>query len=116
MSASPSFSPRNLSVVFTLSSVVAALMTALSLAGLFFPAAFYPTADLRNSSISTDVVNLVIGLPSLLGAIALARHGRLSGLLFLPGMLLFVFSTMPSPSRLGCHLPSNSISMWFWRC
>jgi hypothetical protein len=90
MSASPSFSPRNLSVVFTLSSVVAALMTALSLAGLFFPAAFYPTADLRNSSISTDMVNLVIGLPSLLGAMALARHSRLPGLLFWPGMLLFV--------------------------
>jgi len=36
------------------------------------------------------VVNLVIGLPCLLGAMALARRGSLPGLLFWPGMLLFV--------------------------
>lgn len=90
MSTSPSFSTRNLAAVFTLSTFVAALLAALSLAGLLFPALLYPTADLRNSSIPTDVVNLVIGLPSLLGAMALARRGRLPGLLFWPGMLLFV--------------------------
>lgn len=90
MSALPSFSTRNLATVFTLSSVVAALLAALSLASLLFSALLYPTADLRNSSIPTDVVNLVIGLPSLLGAMVLARRGRLTGLLFWPGMLLFV--------------------------
>jgi membrane protein implicated in regulation of membrane protease activity len=90
MSTLSSFSTRNLAAVFTLSSVVAALLAALSLAGLLFPALLYPTADLRNSSIPTDVVNLVIGLPILLVAMILARRGRLTGLLFWPGMLLFV--------------------------
>lgn len=90
MSTSPSFTTRNLAVVITLSRVVVALLAALSLAGILFPALLYPTADLRNSSIPTDVVNLVIGLPSLLVAMALARRGRLPGLLFWPGMLLFV--------------------------
>lgn len=81
---------RNTSTIFTLSSLVAALMAALSLAGLLFPSVLYPTTDLRNSSIPTDVVNLVIGLPILLGAMALARRGLLPGLLFWPGMLFFV--------------------------
>lgn len=84
------FHTRNLSVVFTLSWFVAGLMTALSLVGLFFPASFYPTVDLRNSSIPTDVVILGIGLPCLLAAMVWARRGALVGLLFWPGMLLFV--------------------------
>ena len=84
------FYTKKNSSLFALSIVVAGLMTALSLAGLFFPASLYPTVDLRNSSIPTDVVNLVIGLPILLLAIYLARRGMLVGLLFWPGMLLFV--------------------------
>lgn len=85
-----SFHPRNLSGVFTLSIIVAGLMMTLSLVGLLFPAVFYPTDDLRQASIPTDIVNLVIGLPSLIAAMILARRGVLLGLLFWPGMLLFV--------------------------
>lgn len=66
------------------------MMTVLSLAGLLFPTIFYTTDDMRHSSIPTDVVNMVIGLPMLLGAIVVARRGVLLGLLFWPGMLLFV--------------------------
>lgn len=65
--------------------VIAGLMTALALAGLL-----HATDDLHHTYIPTDLVLLVIGLPVLLGVMALARRGALLGLLFWPGMLLFV--------------------------
>ena len=70
--------------------VVAALMIALSLAGLLFPMSLYPGEDLRQSFIANDVVNLVIGLPVLLGALWLTRRENLLGLLGLPGALFYV--------------------------
>jgi hypothetical protein len=45
---------------------------------------------LRHSSVSTDVVNLFIVLPVLLGSMALARRGKLIGLLFWPGALFII--------------------------
>lgn len=80
---------KNISQSFTLSMIAAALVTILSLAGLFFQSGIYFTDDLRQSYVPTDVVNLCIGLPILLGSMALARRGRLIGLLFWPGALLF---------------------------
>ncbi len=81
---------HSLSQSYTLSIIVAILLAATSLASLLLPSAIYPTDDLRNSSIPTDVVNLVIALPILLGSMALARRSRLIGLLFWPGALLVV--------------------------
>lgn len=90
MNTLQSFLTRNLSAVFTLSIVVAVMMTALSLAGLLFPMSLYPGEDLRQSFVSNDVVNLVIGLPILLGALWLLRRKHLLGLLGLPGALFYV--------------------------
>jgi hypothetical protein len=64
-------------------------MAAASLAGLLIPAALYPTVELRQSFVSNDVVNLLIGLPILLGSLALARRGRWIGLLLWPGALFY---------------------------
>lgn len=90
MNASSPFVQSSLATVFTLSMVVAALMTAISLTGLLFPLAIYPAEELRQSFIANDVVNLVIGLPVLLGALWFARRGKLPGLLGLPGALFYV--------------------------
>lgn len=84
------FQSRRLSPAITLSLVIAGLTTGLSLAGLLFPMSMYPTDDLRQSFIANDVVNLVIGLPVLLGTLWLARRGQLPGLLGLPGALFYV--------------------------
>ncbi len=78
------------SLSYTLSLVVAGLMTLASLAGIFFQSSLYPDEGLRQSFVANDVVNLVIGLPSLAGSVWFARRGRLAGLLFLPGALLYV--------------------------
>lgn len=64
--------------------VVLFCMTALSLTGLLFPAAVYPSDELRRAFLTNDVVNLGIGLPILFGAWWLLRRGNLFGLLGLP--------------------------------
>ncbi len=81
---------RDLTQVFIVSLVVALLMAVIALVSLFFQSAVYPTEELRRSFISNDVVNLLIGLPILLGAMALAKRGRLIGLLFWPGALYYI--------------------------
>lgn len=74
----------------SLSAFVVLLLAVTSLGGLFFPSFVYPTADLRHAFLANDVVNLLIGLPVLLGATMSARKGNLRGQLFLPGALFFV--------------------------
>lgn len=81
---------HGLSTAYTLSLITTFLMAVVSLGSLLFPSAVYPTDELRNSSMPTDVVNLAIALPVLLGSMALARRGSLIGLLFWPGALLIV--------------------------
>lgn len=79
----------DLSSVYTVSLVTALLVTGASVAGLLAPAVLYPTEALRQSFLANDVVNLLIGLPLLLGAPALTRRGKLLGLLLWPGALFY---------------------------
>jgi hypothetical protein len=65
-------------------------MAAASAGGLAYGADLYPTDDLLQALLPTDVVNLVLGLPILLGSVWLAQRGKLIGLLLWPGALLFV--------------------------
>jgi hypothetical protein len=74
----------------TISSLlVALLMTAASIAGLRYRTDIYPTQELLHSFVPNDVVNLIIGLPILLGSMELARRGKLIGLLCWPGALFY---------------------------
>lgn len=79
-----------LTFITILSLVIALLMVVASSAGLLYPDRLYPAEELRRSFMATDVVNLCIGLPILLGSIWFARRGKLLGLLFWPGALLYV--------------------------
>lgn len=60
------------------------------MAGLLFPSAVYPDEEVRRAFLANDVVNLVIGLPVLLGTLWLLRRGNLFGLLGLLGALFYV--------------------------
>jgi hypothetical protein len=82
---------HRLTLVYIFSLVVALLMTVASAAGLLYPDQIYPTEELRQSFMATDVVNLCIGLPVLLGSMWFAWRGKLLGLLFWPGALFAVF-------------------------
>ena len=81
----------DLTTAYALSLVVAFLMTAVSIGGLLFPPVIYPTEELRQSYLANDVVNLLVGLPILLGSMWLSRRGKLIGLLCWPGALLYTF-------------------------
>jgi len=73
-----------------LTIIVAVLMGMLSLTGLLFPDYAYPSEDAMQSLKVNDVINLVIGLPILLGSMWLTFRGKLVGLLFWPGAILYV--------------------------
>ena len=81
---------QKLSQAYTLSLIIALLMAVMSLVSLLFQPVIYPGEELRRLFLSNDVVNLCICLPILLGSMALARSGRLIGLLFWPGALFYV--------------------------
>ena len=80
----------NLNIVYAPSLVVALLMAVASITGLLYQPIVYPTAELRQSFVANDVANLFIGLPILLGSMWLTRCGKLLGLLFWPGALMYV--------------------------
>jgi hypothetical protein len=81
---------QDLSPAYHLSLVIALMMMLASLAGILFQSSLYPDDAMRQSFVANDVVNLVVGLPSLAGSVWFARRGKLAGLLFLPGALLYV--------------------------
>ncbi len=87
--SSPPPLTRLLPSLQALALVVALLLAATALAGLLFPSALYPTEALRQAFLANDVVNLLIGLPILLGSVWAARRGRLLGRLVWPGALFY---------------------------
>lgn len=75
-----------------ISSFIIAIMTlTASAVGLQYNTLLYPTEELVRTFIPNDVVNLLIGLPILLGSMYLAWRGKLIGLLCWTGALFFVF-------------------------
>ncbi len=80
---------QGIRMAYVLSLIIAVLMAAASIAGILYPADIYPAEELLVAFVPNDVVNLAVGLPILLGAMWLARRGRLIGLLFWPGALFY---------------------------
>lgn len=74
---------------YGLSWIVVGVTAVASILGLLYPTQLYPTAELRQSYLTNDVINLIIGLPIILIAMWLARRDRLLGLLLWPGALLY---------------------------
>jgi len=90
MSHSPLPVKRELSQPYTLAFISAILMTLISLAGIVFQSSLYQPDQLRQSFVANDILNLLIGLPFLLGSVWSARRGKWIGLLLLPGALLYI--------------------------
>jgi hypothetical protein len=74
---------------YLFSILIAILTVVASIASILYREDIYPTDEQRQSFLANDVVNLIIGLPILLGSMWLARRGILLGLLFWPGALLY---------------------------
>jgi hypothetical protein len=92
MTAPPDRLPitRDITLAYALSLFVALIMTGSSVAGLLYQTDIYPTDESRHWFASNDVLNLVAGLPLLLGSMWLTRRGKLIGLLCWPGALFYV--------------------------
>jgi hypothetical protein len=83
---------RDLSLAYAASIGVALVMTVASVAGLIRGTTFYPMTDMKLFPlfVGQDALNLIVGLPLLLGSMWLARRGSLIGLLLWPGSLFYV--------------------------
>lgn len=80
---------HNLTLAYLGSGLVALLMAIASGVGLVNQAGVYPGLAL-STFVPNDVLNLILGLPLLLGSMWLARRGQLIGLLCWPGALYYV--------------------------
>ncbi|HEX9269642.1 MAG TPA: hypothetical protein VF998_07355 [Candidatus Limnocylindria bacterium] len=83
---------RDLSLAYLVSLLVALIMTIASLAGLVAGTSIYPDIDVKLFPlfVGQDALNVLVGLPILLGSMWLARRGSLIGLLLWPGALFYV--------------------------
>jgi len=81
---------RALGPTYVFSLIAALLMAAVSLAGLIFPSSIYLTQELLETYLANDTINLILGLPVLLGSMWLSWRGKLIGLLCWPGALLYI--------------------------
>jgi hypothetical protein len=81
---------RELTLAYVMSIIVAVTVTVASVVGLLYRTILYPTEELLLAFALSDAINLAVGLPILLGAMWLARRGRLIGLLCWPGALFFM--------------------------
>jgi hypothetical protein len=110
---------RNLKLVYILSLIIASLLVIASICGILFGSVIYPTDELLSTFISNDVVNLLIGLPIIIGSIFLTLRGKLIGLLFWPGALFFVLYNymiyvlaMPLNWAFLLHLTLTTLSVY----
>lgn len=69
------------------------LMAILSIIGFIWPQSLYPGEGQADAYRVNDLINLIVGLPGALLAFLLVKHGKRLGLLFLPGVMLFIFYT-----------------------
>ncbi len=81
---------RKLKPIFILSLLITLATASTSLVGLLNTSTIYPNVALQSAFATNDIVNLIIGVPFLLGTMwATSRH-KLNGLLYWPGALLYV--------------------------
>ena len=76
LSSNPLPLKRSLGREYAISVIVATIMLVASTAGIIYRNVMYPTGKLSVGFVSTDLLNLVVGLPILLVSMYLARRGR----------------------------------------
>ena len=80
---------RDITLAYVISVIIALIMCVASVTGILYGSNIYPASQVSNN-FGTDVLNLVIGLPVLLGSMWFARRGSLIGLLLWPGALFYI--------------------------
>lgn len=80
---------REITPAYLISGMIALIMCVASVAGILYGNGIYPSSQV-SSNIGTDALNLIVGLPILLGSMWFARRGSLNGLLIWPGALFYI--------------------------
>jgi len=80
---------RDLTLAYLTSGIIALIMCVTSVASILYGSDIYPASQVSNN-VGTDALNLVVGLPILLGSMWFARRGSLIGLLIWPGALFYI--------------------------
>ena len=80
---------RDITLAYLISCFIALIVCIVSVAGILYGNDIYPASQV-SSNIGTDALNLVIGIPILLGSMWFARRGSLIGLLIWPGALFYI--------------------------
>jgi len=88
----PEGTRHSLKIAYIASLAIALIMTVASIAGLLYGSDIYPGIEtkLLPLFVGQDALNLIVGLPMLLGSMWLARRGSVIGLLLWPGALFYV--------------------------
>jgi hypothetical protein len=73
-----------------LAALVTLLMAGLSVIGLVLSDRLYPTEELIQSFMTNDLINLLIGAPTIFAALVFIWKRKTIGLLLLPGSMLYV--------------------------
>ncbi len=81
---------REIDIGLKLTILLAVLLGGMSLVGLIYPKSVYPSEALIQTYLTNDLINLILGLPILLGSLWLVRRGAWIGLLYWPGAVLYV--------------------------
>jgi len=85
---------RSLTLEYAISIVIAVIMIVASIVGILHRSVIYPTEKLSVGFVSTDLLNLAVGVPVLLVSMWLVRRGQLIGLLCWPGAGLLLMCSM----------------------
>jgi len=83
-------STKNQLSIARLTLVIALMMITSSLSGIFFHDLVYPDPNMVETFLPNDYVNLIIGIPYFVVVLGLLKKEKISGLLLLPGALIYV--------------------------
>lgn len=77
-------------ILYILSLFIAFLSAIVSVIGILYQKSIYPTENLLQTLVPSDILNLATGLPLLLISMWLTRRGKLIGLLCWPGAIFYM--------------------------
>ena len=81
---------QKLTIYYIFSIIIAILVAGAAFLGIFFSSFVFPTEELRQAYMVTDVINLTLIIPLLILSICLTLYKKLIGLLFWPGVIMTI--------------------------
>lgn len=81
---------NKLNIYYLFSIIIGILVTIASFLGIFLNSIVFPTEELRQTYMATDIINLILIIPLLILAIILTLNRKLIGLLFWPGVIMMI--------------------------